>query len=58
MALVPALGQQALLTDLLRGEPQPWWWAVAAAGVTLLGTAACLAGNARLLRRERVIFGR
>lgn len=56
--LVPALAQQMVLSRVLRGDAitaldyvLPWL-------VATLATLACLATLTRLLRRERIIFGR
>ena len=58
MMLVPVLGQQALLMDVIRGEPV----AIASYGVTALSATLaallCIQATAALFRRERIIFGR
>jgi sodium transport system permease protein len=56
--LVPVLGQTLLMSDVLRGEPlQPAWFALAAASA--LGSAVVLlAWAARLLKSEKIVFGR
>jgi sodium transport system permease protein len=58
MMLVPVLGQQALLMDIIRGESVP----MAAYGMTAmsatLAALVCIQGTAALFRRERIIFGR
>jgi hypothetical protein len=58
IAAVPLLGQQRMLSALTRGEiPHMAWLALSAACAVLLGAAALLA-TARLLRYEKVVFGR
>ena len=57
MAGVPVLGQQALLMDVLRGEPTEAWMFALAGGVALGLGAACVWATARLFERERIIFG-
>jgi sodium transport system permease protein len=58
IAAVPLLGQQRMLSALTRGEiPHTAWLALSGACAVLLGAAALLA-TARLLRYERVVFGR
>ena len=54
----PALAQQLLISDLLRGAPpRPGLYAAAAASALLFGIAA-IWGTAALLCRERTVFGR
>jgi sodium transport system permease protein len=56
--LVPVLGQTLLMADVLRGEPTPpGWFALAALSATA-SAAALLALAARLLRSEKIVFGR
>jgi len=58
IAAIPLLGQQRMLSALTRGEiPHIAWLGLSAAGAVLLGTAALIA-TARLLRYEKVVFGR
>jgi sodium transport system permease protein len=58
IAPVPLLGQQRMLSALTRGEiPHLAWIALSGACAALLGAAALL-GTARLLRNEKVVFGR
>ena len=58
VAAVPLLGQQRMLSALTRGEiPHIAWLALSAACAVVLGVAALL-GTARLLRYEKVVFGR
>jgi sodium transport system permease protein len=58
IAAVPLLGQQRMLSALTRGEiPHIAWLALSAACAVLLGAAALLL-TARLLRYEKVVFGR
>ncbi|MEM1033853.1 MAG: ABC transporter permease subunit [Myxococcota bacterium] len=55
---VPVLGQQALLTDTIRGEPVPGYgYALAALGATALALIL-VAVAARMLRSERIVMGR
>ncbi len=56
--LVPALGQTLLMADVLRGEAtSASWFALAALSATAFA-AALLALAARLLRSEKIVFGR
>jgi sodium transport system permease protein len=58
MMAVPVLGQQVLLTDVLRGEV-PSLLALALTSVASLGAGyACVLATAALFRREKVIYGR
>jgi sodium transport system permease protein len=58
MALVPSLGQQLLISDVMRGDPaRPGWIWLAGLGA-LVSTAACLVATTRLLGREAIIYGR
>src|SRR5207237_2995256 len=58
MMLVPMLGQTLLMNDSLRGEaPAAGWFALAAASA-LACSAALLAWAARLLKSEKIVFGR
>jgi sodium transport system permease protein len=56
--LVPVLGQTLLMADVLRGEPSPASWFALAALSALACSAALLAWAARLLRSEKIVFGR
>jgi sodium transport system permease protein len=56
--LVPVLGQTLLMSDVLRGEPAPASWFALAAISAVVCTAALLAFAARLLRSEKIVFGR
>jgi sodium transport system permease protein len=56
--LVPVLGQTLLMADVLRGEPTPASWFVLAALSAVACSAAMLAWAARLLRSEKIVFGR
>lgn len=58
MSWVPALGQQVLMTDVMRGDPTALLSWLGAAGGTLVLTALVLAASARLLVQERIVFGR
>lgn len=58
MFWVPALGQQLLMTDVMRGDPtHALVWIGATVGACLVG-AACLAITSRLLVQEKIVFGR
>jgi sodium transport system permease protein len=58
IAAIPLLGQQRMLSAITRGEiPHFAWLFSSAACAVLLGVAA-LAAAARLLRHEKVVFGR
>jgi sodium transport system permease protein len=58
IAAVPLLGQQRMLSALTRGEsPHVAWLALSGACAVLLGAGA-LAATTRLLRSEKVVFGR
>jgi sodium transport system permease protein len=55
---VPVLGQQVVLTRVVRGDTLGWAdWAVPSA-VALAIAAACVFAVARLLKDERIVFGR
>jgi sodium transport system permease protein len=55
---VPVLGQQVVLTRIVRGDALGWLdWAVPSA-VALAMAGACVYGVAQLLRDERIVFGR
>ena len=55
---VPALGQQLLMGDVMRGDwSHPLHFAIAAVG-TLFAAAVCLVAMVRLFGNERVVFGR
>jgi sodium transport system permease protein len=56
--LVPVLGQTLLMADVLRGEPTPASWFAVAALSAVVCSAALLAWAARLLRSEKIVFGR
>jgi len=58
MMLVPVLGQTLLMTDVLRGEPAPLLWFALAAGAALVFSGALVAWAARLLKSEKIVFGR
>ncbi len=58
MPFVPVLGQQALVAEIIRGEPtQPWSYVVLAA-VCALGGVATVIGTSRLFSREGTVVGR
>ncbi len=58
IALIPVLSQQRMLSALSNGQMPPALWLAASAVFPLLLGAAAVAAVARLLRRERIIFGR
>lgn len=58
MSVVPALGQQVLLTDVIAAETPALWMFLVAGGVSLLVGYLCVAITARMFRRERIIYGR
>jgi len=57
-ALVPLLGQRRMLSALTRGEIPHLAWLVSSGACTVLIGAAAIIATARLLRHEKVIFGR
>jgi sodium transport system permease protein len=58
MTAVPVLGQQQLLSDIIRGDPvEPLGYLLAAASCLVLGLA-CVVATAHLFGRERIIYGR
>jgi sodium transport system permease protein len=56
MTLVPLLGQQSLLTEVVRGEPVSPLGFVIAALVAAALSVVCVLGTAALFRRERIAF--
>jgi sodium transport system permease protein len=58
MMAVPVLGQTVLMTDVLRGEGRPALWFALAGLSAALGAALFLAWAGRLLRSEKIVFGR
>jgi sodium transport system permease protein len=57
-AAVPVLGQLMALQRVLRGDGLPAWDAAAPAAVSVALAIAAVALVARLLRDERIVFGR
>ncbi|HET7730508.1 MAG TPA: ABC transporter permease [Usitatibacter sp.] len=56
--VVPVLGQQVVLSRIVRGDALRWVdWAMPSL-VALTIAFICVAGVARLLREERIVFGR
>jgi sodium transport system permease protein len=55
---VPSVAQLTVLMKVLRGEPVTAFELLLPAAVCLLVTAACLWQQARLLRRESIVFSR
>lgn len=58
MMAVPVLGQTVLMTDVLRGEGRPVLWFLLAGVTAAAAGAAFLVWAARLLRSEKIVFGR
>ena len=58
MALVPSLGQQMLLTQVLGGEDPGLGPFLLAGGSSLVLGLVCVALTARLFQHERIVFGR
>lgn len=58
MMFVPVFGQALLIDQALRGEPQKVLWFLSALFTALVLTALCLGGCVRLLRHEKIVFGR
>ena len=58
MMAIPALGQQVLLLDVIRGEPTGVLEFALAGGGALVLTGVCLVINAWLFEREGIVFGR
>jgi sodium transport system permease protein len=58
IAIVPLLGQQRMLSALTRGEIPHLAWLLSSGACTVLIGAGAVAATARLLRHEKVIFGR
>jgi sodium transport system permease protein len=58
MVAIPVLSQQQLLSALVRGQTPEMTWLVSAGSCALLGGLIAVAVAARLLRCEKVIFGR
>ncbi len=56
--LVPSVAQLTVLMKVLRGEPLTAAHLLVPAAVCLAGTALCLLVQARLLRREQIVFAR
>ena len=58
MTMVPMLGQQQLLSDLIRGEPvMPLGFLLAGVSSLVLGLG-CVVATAALFQRERIVYGR
>jgi len=57
MFFVPILGQQQLLTGIMRGEGMNFLSVVTATGVTVLLSGIIVIVLTRLLRSERVVYG-
>jgi sodium transport system permease protein len=58
MMAVPVLGQTLLMSNVLRGEPAPALWFVIAAAMSAVCAALLLAWASRLLKSEKIVFGR
>ncbi|HUI77025.1 MAG TPA: ABC transporter permease subunit [Bryobacteraceae bacterium] len=57
-AIIPVLGQQRMLSGLVHGHALHLPWLLAAGVCSILGGLIAVAANARLLRSEKVVFGR
>ncbi|HEU4578232.1 MAG TPA: ABC transporter permease [Polyangiaceae bacterium] len=55
---LPTLAQVTVVVSVLRGDLVPGWQLLVIALSSLLYSALCVAAIERLLRRERIIFGR
>jgi hypothetical protein len=55
MYLVPALGQQLLMVDVMRGTELTWADGVCTVVAALVGAVVCLALLVRLLTRETTL---
>jgi sodium transport system permease protein len=55
---IPLLSQNLLLADLIRGEKINFLFAVIAACVTLALGFVCISMAAKIIQREKIIFGR
>jgi len=55
---VPVLGQQTLLSRIMRGDAIGWSDYLLPAAVAAAIAIACLAAVSHLLRQERIVFGR
>ena len=58
MMLIPVMGQTLLMGDAMRGEPSPATWYALAAAASFACAATLLAWSARLLKSEKIVFGR
>jgi sodium transport system permease protein len=58
LAPVPVLGQYALAADVLSGKPAAAGYYIAAGVCAVACAGALVALTARLLRQERIVFGR
>jgi sodium transport system permease protein len=58
MMLVPVMGQTLLMGDAMRGESSPAGWYLLAAASSFACSAALLAWATRLLKSEKIVFGR
>jgi hypothetical protein len=58
IAIVPLLGQQRMLSAVTRGEIPHLGWLLSSGVCTALVGAAAVAATGRILRSEKVIFGR
>ena len=56
--VIPVLGQQMVLTRILRGESIALADWLVPSGVAFLIAGVCVAGVSRLLAEERIVFGR
>jgi hypothetical protein len=58
LAPAPIVGQYALMNDILAGKPPGAFFIVVAAVCTAIVAGILVAITARLLERERIVFGR
>ena len=58
LAPVPVLGQYALASDVLGGQPPGVWLYLVAGVAAIISALVLVALTARAMSRERIIFGR
>ncbi len=57
-AMVPVWGHQRILSELVHGHAPHLPWVLASGVCSVVGGLVAVAANARLLRSEKVVFGR